>query len=52
MKSERVKESRRVGSWVDGGTINQDATGRRQGRGHEGLRRGPQKTATNVSLGS
>lgn len=22
MKSERVKEPRRVGSWVDGGTIN------------------------------
>lgn len=27
MKSERVEESRRVGNWTDGGTINQDATG-------------------------
>ena len=47
MKSERVKESRRLGSWVDGGTINQDVTGMRRGRGYKGLGRGPQKAATN-----
>ena len=47
----RVKESRRVGNWVDDGTINQDATG--GGRaGGEGLGQGPQKAAANAGLGS